>query len=230
MNSIGKRKAAEAALKEVKNSQVLGLGTGSTVAIFIELLGEKIRKEGWNVLGVPTSYQSAYLATENGIQLTTLDEHPVLDLAVDGADELDRRLNLIKGGGAALTKEKIVDSSAKRFVVIADGSKLVEKLGIKTSVPIEVLPVARKTVAKRISLLGGKPKLRDGGNRKDGPLITDNGNFIIDADFGAIDDPQALEFVLKRIPGVVEAGLFINLAHTAYLGTDKGVRRLDRKY
>lgn len=230
MNSIGKRKAAEAALKEVKNSQVLGLGTGSTVAIFIELLGEKIRKEGWNVLGVPTSYQSAYLATENGIQLTTLDEHPVLDLAVDGADELDRRLNLIKGGGAALTKEKIVDSSAKRFVVIADGSKLVEKLGIKTSVPIEVLPVARKTVAKRISLLGGKPKLRDGGNRKDGPLITDNGNFVIDADFGAIDDPQALEFVLKRIPGVVEAGLFINLAHTAYLGTDKGVRRLDRKY
>jgi ribose 5-phosphate isomerase A len=230
MNSIGKRKAAEAALKEVKNSQVLGLGTGSTVAIFIELLGEKIRKEGWNVLGVPTSYQSAYLATENGIQLTTLDEHPVLDLAVDGADELDRRLNLIKGGGAALTKEKIVDSSAKRFVVIADGQKLVEKLGIKTSVPIEVLPVARKTVAKRISVLGGKPKLRDGGNRKDGPLITDNGNFIIDADFGAIDDPQALEFVLKRIPGVVEAGLFINLAHTAYLGTDKGVRRLDRKY
>jgi len=230
MNSVGKRKAAEAALKEVEDGQVLGIGTGSTVTVFIDLLGKRIKSEGMKVLGVPTSYQSAYLATENGIQLTTLDEHPVLDLAVDGADELDRRLNLIKGGGAALTKEKIVDSSAKRFIVIADGSKLVEKLGIKTSVPIEVLPVARKTVAKRISLLGGKPKLRDGGNRKDGPLITDNGNFIIDADFGAIDDPQALEFVLKRIPGVVEAGLFINLAHTAYLGTDKGVRRLDRKY
>jgi len=229
-SATGKRRAAEAALAEVKDGQVLGLGTGSTVAIFIELLGEKIKKKGWKILGVPTSYQSAYLAAENGIQLTTLDEHPVLDLAVDGADELDKRLNLIKGGGAALTREKIVDSSAKRFVVIADGAKLVERLGAKTPVPIEVLPVARMTAAKRISILGGKPKLRDGGDRKDGPLITDNGNFIIDAEFGAIDDPQALEFVLKRIPGVVEAGLFVNLAHTAYLGTDKGVRRLDRKY
>jgi ribose 5-phosphate isomerase A len=227
-STTGKRKAAEATLAEVKDGQVLGLGTGSTVAIFIELLGDKIKKEGWKVLGVPTSYQSAYLATENGIQLTTLDEHPVLDLAVDGADELDRRLNLIKGGGAALTREKIVDSTAKRFVVIAEGSKLVEKLGAKTPVPIEVLPMARRTAAKRIRLLGGNPKVRDAGDRKDGPLITDNGNFIIDADFGAIDDPQALEFVLKRIPGVVEAGLFVNLAHTAYLGSEKGVEKIDR--
>ncbi|MBM5805255.1 MAG: ribose-5-phosphate isomerase RpiA [Candidatus Verstraetearchaeota archaeon] len=229
-SATSKRRAAEAALAEVKDGQILGLGTGSTVAIFIELLGEKIKKEGWKILGVPTSYQSAYLAAENGIQLTTLDEHPVLDLAVDGADELDKRLNLIKGGGAALTREKIVDSSAKRFVVIADGAKLVERLGTKTPVPIEVLPVARRTVAKRIGLLGGKPKLRDAGDRKDGPLITDNGNLIIDADFGAIDDPQALEFVLKRIPGVVEAGLFINLAHTAYIGSEKGVKRIDRRY
>jgi ribose 5-phosphate isomerase A len=229
-SAIGKRKAAEAALAEVKDGQVLGLGTGSTVAIFIELLGDKVKKNGWKILGVPTSYQSAYLATKNGIKLTTLDEHPILDLAVDGADELDKRLNLIKGGGAALTREKIVDSSAKRFAVIADGSRLVDRLGAKTPIPIEVLPVARATVAKRIRLLGGEPKLRDGGDRKDGPLITDNGNFIIDAEFGAIDDPQALEFVLKRIPGVVESGLFINLAHTVYLGTEKGVRRLDRKY
>ncbi|MDD1766591.1 MAG: ribose-5-phosphate isomerase RpiA [Candidatus Methanomethyliaceae archaeon] len=229
-SATGKRKAAEAALAEVKNGQILGLGTGSTVAIFIELLGNKVKKEGWKIIGVPTSYQSAYLAIKNGIQLTTLDEHPILDLSVDGADELDKRLNLIKGGGAALTREKIVDSSAKRFVVIADGSKLVERLGAKTPVPIEVLPMARATVANRIRLLGGEPKLRDGGDRKDGPLITDNGNFIIDADFGAIEDPQALEFVLKRIPGIVEAGLFINLARTAYLGSDKGVRRLDRKY
>lgn len=229
-STIGKRKAAEAALVEVKNGQIIGLGTGSTVAIFIELLGDKLKKEGWKIMGVPTSYQSAYLATEHGIQLTTLNEHPVLDLSVDGADELDKRLNLIKGGGAALTREKLVDSSAKRFVVIADGSKFVERLGAKTPVPIEVLPMARATVEKRIKILGGKPKLRDAGDRKDGPLITDNGNFIIDADFGAIEDPQALEFVLKRIPGIIEAGLFINLARTAYLGTDKEVRRLDRKY
>jgi ribose 5-phosphate isomerase A len=230
MTSLGKRRAAEAALAEVKDGQILGLGTGSTVAIFIELLGGKIKKEGLKVLGVPTSYQSAYLATEKGIQLTTLDEHPVLDLAVDGADELDRKLNLIKGGGAALTREKVVDSSAKRFVVIADGSKLVERLGAKTPVPIEVLPVARITASKRIRLLGGEPKLRDAGDRKDGPLVTDNGNFIIDAKFRVIEDPQALEFVLKRIPGVVEAGLFINLAHTAYIGSEKGVKRIDRRY
>jgi len=115
-------------------------------------------------------------------------------------------------------------------VVIADGSKLVERLGAKTPVPIEVLPVARITASKRIRLLGGEPKLRDAGDRKDGPLVTDNGNFIIDAKFRVIEDPQALEFVLKRIPGVVEAGLFINLAHTAYIGSEKGVKRIDRRY
>ena len=228
MASLGKRKAAEAALAEVKSGMVLGLGTGSTVEIFIELLAEKF-KDGLKVIGVPTSYGTAALAAEKGIPLTTLDEHPVLDLAVDGADEVDGGLDLIKGGGAALTREKIVDSAAKRFVVIADCSKLVEKLGTKFQVPIEVLPIARKVVSKRIRLLGGEPKLRDGGDRKDGPCITDNGNFIIDAKFDGIPDARALEFELKRIPGIVECGLFVNMAHTAYLGSEAGVQRLDRK-
>lgn len=229
MPSIGKVKAAEAALAEVKDGQLLGIGTGSTVAIFLELLGERVKKEGLKILGVPTSYQSAYIAAEKGIGLTTLDEHPRLDLAVDGADEVDQDLNLIKGGGAALTREKVVDSSAKRFVVIADQSKFVASLGSKMPVPVEVLPFARMGVLQRIGILGGNPTVRDGGDRKDGPLVTDNGNFIVDASFGEIKDPRALEVELKKIPGIVEVGLFINLAHTAYLGGNDGVRRIDRK-
>jgi ribose 5-phosphate isomerase A len=229
MAPIGKRKAAESAIAEVKDGMVLGLGTGSTVEIFIELLGGKIATDGIRVMGVPTSFGTAALATDMGILLTTLDEHPALDLAVDGTDEVDRELNLIKGGGAALTREKVIDSAAKRFVVIADSSKLVEKLGAKFPVPIEVLPLARKVVSKRLKLLGGEPKLRDGGDRKDGPCITDNGNFIIDASFGAIADPRALEFELKRIPGIVEVGLFVNLVHTVYLGSEAGVQRIDRR-
>lgn len=227
--STGKLRAAEAALMEVKDGQVLGIGTGSTVEIFIKLLGKRVKDEGIRVLGVTTSFGSGYLAAENGIRLTTLDEHPRLDLAVDGTDEIDSDLNLIKGGGAALTREKIVDSSAARFIVIADSSKYVEKLGSRIALPIEVLPIARATVMRRIKILGGEPKVRDGGDRKDGPLVTDNGNFIIDADFGTINDARTLEFELKRIPGVVEVGLFINMAHTALLGDDKGVRRIDRK-
>ncbi len=229
MTSNAKRRAAEAALGEVKDGQVLGIGTGSTVAIFIELLGERVRGEGLRVLGVPTSYQSAYLAAANGIQLTTLDEHPDLDLAVDGADEVDGELNLIKGGGAALTREKIVDSAAERFVVVADRSKLVRVLGEKMPVPVEVLPIARRTAMRRIELLGGEPRLRDGGDRKDGPLVTDNGNFIVDARFGPIKDCRVLEARLKSIPGVVEDGLFIGMAQTAFIGSEEGVERIDRR-
>lgn len=229
MASAGKIKAAEAALSEVKDGMVIGIGTGSTVAFFIEMLGKKVAKEKLKVMGVPTSYQSAYLAADAGIQITTLDERPVLDLAVDGTDEVDEDLNLIKGGGAALTREKIVDSAAKRFVVIADASKRVDVLGAKFALPIEVMPIARRTAMKRISLLGGEPKLRDGGDRKDGPCVSDNGNFIVDVKFDAIKDARALECELKRIPGVVECGLFVNMAHTVYLGDDKGVKRIDKK-
>jgi ribose 5-phosphate isomerase A len=229
MTSIGKKKAAEAALLEVRDGQILGIGTGSTVALFIELLGKRVSAEGMKVLGIPTSYQSAYLAAENGIKITTLDEHPVLDLAVDGADEVDGDLNLIKGGGAALAKEKVVDSSAKRFVVIADETKFVRSLGSKVPLPVEVLPFARRTVEKCLRVLGGEPVLRDGGDRKDGPLITDNGNFIIDVKFKKIENPSALEYELKRIPGIVEVGLFVNLADTVYLGSESGVKKLNRK-
>ncbi len=225
----GKIMAARAALGEVADGQILGIGTGSTVAIFIEMLGDKIKKEGLRLACVPTSYQSAHLAMEKGIPLTTLEEYPTLDLAVDGADEVDRRLNLIKGGGAALTREKIVDSAANRFIVIADETKLVDRLGNKAPVPVEVIPMAWRRVAQMVKILGGDSRLRDGGDRKDGPLITDNGNFILDIKFGAIEDPRALEFELKRIPGVVEVGLFVNLAHAAYIGSERGVEKIERK-
>ena len=225
----GKRRAAQEALSEVCDGQILGIGTGSTVAIFIEMLSERVKKEGLRVMCVPTSYQSAYLAMERGLRLTTLEEYPTLDLAVDGADEVDRSLNLIKGGGAALTKEKIVDSAAKRFVVIADESKLVDRLGTKSPVPIEVIPMAWRRVSNMVRVLGGEPRLRDGGDRKDGPLITDNGNFIIDVKFEEVADPRALEFELKRIPGVVEVGLFVNLANAAYIGSDKEVKKIERR-
>ncbi|MCQ8892971.1 MAG: ribose-5-phosphate isomerase RpiA [Candidatus Methanosuratincola sp.] len=227
MASVGKLRAAEAALKEVSDGQVLGIGTGSTVAVFIGLLGKRVKEEGLDLICVPTSYQSAYLAVENGLRLSTLDEHPTLDLAVDGTDEIDPNLNLIKGGGAALTKEKVVDSSAKRFVVIADSSKLVERIG-KFPLPVEVLPFARAKVMRAIAVMGGEPRLRDGGDRKDGPLVTDNGNFIVDASFKEIIDPRALEIEIKMVPGVVEVGLFVGLAHCAYLGDGAGVRILSR--
>ena len=227
MASVGKFKAAEAALREVADGQVLGVGTGSTVAIFVGLLGKKAKEEGLDLLCVPTSYQSAYLVVENGLRLTTLDEHPNLDLAVDGADEIDSDLNLIKGGGAALTKEKVVDSSAKRFVVIADSTKLVFRLG-KFPLPVEILPFARSRVLRALAGMGCNPRLRDGGDRKDGPLVTDNGNFIVDAAFGEIRDPKLLELEIKRVPGVVEVGLFVGMAHCAYLGDESGVRILGR--
>ncbi|MDI9644806.1 MAG: ribose-5-phosphate isomerase RpiA [Candidatus Verstraetearchaeota archaeon] len=227
MASVGKLNAAKAALAEVKDGQVLGIGTGSTVAAFIELLGRKVKEESLEILCIPTSYQSAYLAAENGLSLTTLDEHPDPELAVDGADEIDGALNLIKGGGAALTKEKVVDSSAKRFVVIADCSKLVGMLG-RFPLPLEVLPYARLKVMKAIREMGGEPKLRDGGDRKDGPLITDNGNFVVDAAFNRIEDPKGLEIKIKSVPGVVEVGLFVGMAHRAYIGNGQGAKILDR--
>ncbi|MDH5807198.1 MAG: ribose 5-phosphate isomerase A [Candidatus Methanomethylicaceae archaeon] len=223
---IGKLNAAKAALEEIENNQIIGIGTGSTVAIFIKLLGEKIKKEKLKIKAIPTSYQSLYLAIENGIEITSLEEYPEIDLAIDGADEVDPNLNLIKGGGAALTREKIIDSSAKKFVVIIDESKFVKKLGEKSPLPIEVIPIAWKKIIKKIEEMGGNAKLRDGGDRKDGPIITDNGNFIIDARFNSID--KNLELKLKMIPGVVEVGLFMDMVDVVYIGNEKGFKKLTK--
>ena len=182
-----KQAAGEQAAQLVKNGMIVGLGTGSTAAYAVKELGKRVAS-GMSILGVPTSYQSAFLAAECGIPLTTLDEHPVIDIDIDGADQI-AGFTAIKGGGAAHTREKIVASSSKKFVIVVDESKCADTLD--HPVPLEVLPFARKLVAKQVAALGGKAGLRMGVN-KDGPVISDNGNFIMDADFGKINDPVSL--------------------------------------
>lgn len=224
-NADAKRLAGEAAAELVKSGMVVGLGTGSTVAWTIKRLGEKVRDEGLDFWGVATSFQAENLAISSGIKLTTLNSHPVLDLAIDGADQVDASLYVIKGGGAAHTREKVVACSAQRFVIVADESKFVAKL--TWPVPVEVLPFAFRLVERRLLDLGGKPVLRL-GKMKDGPVITDNGNFVMDVDFGAIVDPQGLAAKISPIPGVVEHGIFDNLDEL-YLARGDGVERIGRK-
>ncbi|MEM2145137.1 MAG: ribose-5-phosphate isomerase RpiA, partial [Candidatus Jordarchaeaceae archaeon] len=209
-NTESKRRAALAALKHVKDNMVIGVGTGSTVSCFIEFLGEKVRN-GLKILAVPTSYQSAILLSEQEIPLTTLMDHHSLDIVVDGADEVDPDLNLIKGGGAALTQEKIVASATEHLIIIVDSSKLVQRLGENGAVPIEVIPMAWKLVKTKLEKKGVRVVLRE-GTGKAGPVVTDNGNFVLDAYFTQISDPGRLESELKAIPGVVENGLFIGMA------------------
>jgi len=223
-----KKKAALEAAQLVKDGFVIGLGSGSTVAYVIEEIGKRIRSEKLKVSGVPTSHQASLLAIKSGIPLTTLNEHSQLDLTIDGADQIDKELNLIKGMGGALTQEKIVASASKIFVVVADETKLVDKLGTNQPVPIELLPFALSTVMSEIKKMGGKPILRE-AKGKVGPVITDNGNFIIDANFIQISAPKELNSRLKLIPGVIETGLFIEMADVVYLGTPTSVQRLKRK-
>ena len=224
-----KRKTALEAVKHVKNHAVVGLGSGSTAAFAIEALGERIKRENLNVKGVPTSTQAFLLAVEHGIPVTTLEEHPEIDVTIDGVDQVDADLNLIKGMGAALAREKIVASASRLNVVIGDVGKRVRVLGENgQAVPVEVLPFAAKVVQQRIVKLGGKPVLRE-GKGKLGPVITDNGNMVVDVVFGLIADVAGLEVRLKMVPGVVETGLFVGLADVVYLGSVSGVEKLEAK-
>jgi len=219
-----KRKVGYLAAEQIKDGDVVGLGTGSTTHFFIEKLGKRIKDEDLKILGIPTSYQSFFLAKDVNIQITTLEEHDV-DIAVDGADEVDPEFNLIKGGGAAHTLEKIVDSSAAKFVVIVDGSKMVDKLG-NFPVPVEVIPQASRPVRNHLIKMGGAPTMRM-AERKDGPVVTDNGNFIYDVKF-TVDDPKAMELELNSIPGVVENGIFTQLVDEVLVGTENGVKTLKK--
>ena len=224
-----KRKAALEAVKHVKDCFIVGLGSGSTAAYAIEALGERIRRENLNIIGVPTSYQAFQLAVKHRIAVTTLEEHSTINLTIDGADQVDAELNLIKGMGGALAREKIVAAASKQNIIIANGSKKVKVLGENDHpVPIEVLPFAISLVKRRIEEIGGKPILRE-GKGKVGPVITDNGNVIIDACFGPIEKLVVLEKRLKMIPGVVETGLFVGLADIAYFGTSSAVEKMERK-
>ena len=227
MGSELKRAAAAAALDYVEPGMRLGLGTGSTADEFVRLLAGKVAA-GLDILGVPTSERTAELGRSLGIRLSTLDETPELDLTVDGADEIDARLQLVKGGGGALLREKIVAAASRRMVVIADASKMVDALG-RFPLPIEVVPfgleATRRAIAAAAERLGlaGEIVLRGGA---DAPFRTDGGHFILDASFGRIPDAQALAQALAGIPGVVEHGLFIGLADTALVAGQDGVRVL----
>lgn len=224
-----KRKAALEAVKHVKDHAIIGLGSGTTIAYAIEAIGEKIKLENLNVKGIPTSYQAFQLAVKHRIPVTTLEEYPVIDLTIDGADQVDPNLNLIKGMGAALAREKIVASASKQNIIVADESKRVKALGEKEHpVPIEVLPFANVHVQRRIEVIGGKAVLRE-GKGKLGPVITDNGNVILDAVFGEINDPTVLGIKLKMIPGVLETGLFVGMADIVYFGSSSSVEKVEKK-
>jgi len=179
-------------------------------------------------MGVPTSYQASSAAIQAGIPLTSLDEHPSLDITVDGADQIDDRLQAIKGGGAALLREKVVASASKRYILIADERKLTKRLGEGCPLPIEVLSFSLGTIVKGIERLGAKAVVRQ-AKGKLGPVVTDNGNFIVDADFGAMETPGILEAELKAIPGVLETGLFLDYAQIAYVGTKDSVIEMKRE-
>jgi ribose 5-phosphate isomerase A len=225
-----KIKAAEAALAHVESGMRLGIGTGSTAEEFVRLLAEKVA-DGLKVEGVPTSERTARLCLELGVPLKSLDELPELDLTIDGADEVDNALRLIKGGGGALLREKIVAAASTRMIVIADESKIVDTLGA-FPLPIEVNPFGLASTrlkieqaASRLGLSGAlKVRQSDGTN-----FTTDGGHFIIDASFGRIPDAEALSNELNSIPGVVEHGLFINMAALAIIAGPAGARTLEAK-
>jgi ribose 5-phosphate isomerase A len=217
--AAAKRAAGFQAAEMVKDDMVIGLGTGSTVFYMIERLSARVR-DGLEVTGVPTSFQTAMRAREYHIPLTTLDDNPVIDLAIDGADEVDPRLNLIKGRGAAHTREKCVAAAALQFVVVVDEAKVVRRLG--APVPVELLPFAVTPALARLRSLGCTPVIRE-GVKKDGPVITDNGNFIADCRFSAIENPAALEAAIAQVPGVIESGIFAGFADktTVIVGDEK---------
>jgi len=222
-----KRRAAVYACKFVKDEHIVGLGSGSTAAYFVEELGRRIKREKMEILGIPSSYQITQVAIKSGVPLTTLREHPAIDIDVDGADEVDPHLNLIKGGGGSLTNEKIIAQAAKKFIVIVDHTKIVRRLGSKSPVPVEVLPDADRVVYRRLKDIGGAPKLRYlGGNGEKVPFITENRNFILDTRFHEILNPNQLGIEIKSIAGVVEHGIFHGMADLVCVGSKRKVKIL----
>ena len=214
-----KKAVAQAAVDQIQNGMILGLGSGSTAALMIEALAIKIKSgEIKDVVGVTTSFQGEVLASELGIPLKSLSSVSEIDLAIDGADEVDPKFQLIKGGGACHVQEKLVAALAKKFIVVVDSTKLVEKLNLDFKLPVEVLPSAWKQVQKTLINLGGEGNLRM-AQKKAGPIVTDQGNLILDLTFmNGIDQPELLESQINNIPGVLENGLFVNLTDEVLVG------------
>ena len=220
-----KRQAAIAALDAVKDGMIVGLGTGSTASHFIRELGVRV-KSGLRVHGIPTSEVSNQLALEVGVPLITLRESVAIDVTVDGADEVSDGLDLIKGLGGALVREKVVAHASKKVIIVVDETKLTGRLGQKAPVPVEVVPFALDVVRAQLILWGGEPKVRE----KEGkPFVSDNGNLILDWWHGPIDQPWALEKQIKGVTGVVDSGIFANVASEVIAATSTGIRRLARK-
>lgn len=216
-----KQQVGKAAADRVQSGSIVGLGTGSTTAFAIQFLGERLKSgELTDIKGIPTSFQASVLGKQYGIPLTTLDEVDRIHIGIDGADEVDPQKNLIKGGGAAHTREKVVDSLAEQFIVVVDQSKIVDKLGSTFPVPVEVLPMAIAPVMQALEKLGGKPELRM-GIKKDGPVITDQGNMVLDVTFSAIPNPPDLEKIINNIPGVLENGIFVGMTDIVLIGEIK---------
>jgi ribose 5-phosphate isomerase A len=219
-----KQAAAEAAVALVEDGMILGLGTGSTAKLAVEALGKRVAA-GLRVIGIPTSEFTAGQARSLGIPVSTLDEHPAIDLTIDGADEVEiGTLNLIKGRGGALLREKIVASAGKRLVIIVDESKLVQRLGSQFALPVELVPFGWPVAARRLEALGSKVKLRSGTDGK--PFVTDGGHYIVDCAFGPIAAPAQLERELNDIVGVVEHGLFLKMTSQVIVAGRDGVKVL----
>jgi ribose 5-phosphate isomerase A len=223
-NNKEKEAAARASIRFVHDGDVVGLGTGSTAAYVVRFLGERVQA-GLKIVGIPTSVRTKELATSLGIPLTTMDECQQIDVTIDGADEFDPKLCLIKGGGGALLREKIIASASRQFVIIADSTKQVPVLGA-FPLPVEVIPFAEVLVAKKIAALGAKVSARQSPDGK--PFITDEGHHILDCRFGQISDPPALARKLSNTPGVVEHGLFIDMATVVLMGKGDEVVELRR--
>jgi ribose 5-phosphate isomerase A len=221
-----KKSAAEAAAQIVENGMIVGLGTGSTAAFLVAELGRRVAEEGLRIKGIPTSERTAEQARGLNIPLTSFAEHAQIDVTIDGADEVDPTLYLIKGHGGALLREKIVAAASRRMIVIADESKIVGQLGSTQSVPVEVVPFGWQATQLKLENLGAKAVLRTGEATK--PFITDGGHYIIDCHFGGIANPKELAHHLDHVVGVVENGLFLGLASEAFVGGPSGVKRLKK--
>lgn len=217
-----KRKAVLKALQPIKNGWIIGLGSGSTMAYAVAELARMSKARRLEVSVVPTSHQIENLAISHGLRILSMNEAFTIDYTIDGADQVQLpSLNLIKGGGGALLREKIVDSAARKLAIVVDETKLSKHLGGKQQVPLEVLPFAHKSIQIQVTRIGGRAKLREGAG-KIGPVVTDNGNFLLDADFGRIENPARLQRRLKAIPGLLETGLFLNMADIVYVGRQTG--------
>ena len=217
-----KRKAALKALQPIKNGWVIGLGSGSTTAYTIPEIARLTKTKGLGLSIVPTSHQIENLTVAHGVRIRTMNEVQIVDYAIDGADQVEvPSLNVIKGGGGAMLREKIVDSSTRKLVIVVDERKVTKRLGDGQTIPLEVMPFAYRTIQGRVATMGGRAKLRESGSKM-GPVITDNGNFILDADFGRITHPLLLDRKLKMLPGLLETGLFLKMVDCVYVGRKDG--------